>query len=92
MIDKLKTALAQSKKLLITTHKSPDGDAIGSSVAWYHFLKAQGKEALIVLPDEPADFLVPFLKDIDFLIYEKDAAKIDASSASDKISKLTPRI
>ena len=41
MIDKIKTALAQSKKLLITTHKSPDGDAIGSSVACYHFLKAQ---------------------------------------------------
>jgi len=79
MIDKLKTALGHSKKILITTHKSPDGDAIGSSVAWYHFLKAQGKEALIVLPDEPADFLVPFLNDIDFLIYEKDAARIDAS-------------
>ena len=79
MIDKLKTALGHSKKILITTHKSPDGDAIGSSVAWYHFLKAQWKEALIVLPDEPADFLVPFLNDIDFLIYEKDAARIDAS-------------
>ncbi len=48
MIDKLKTALAQSKKILITTHKSPDGDAIGSSVAWFHFLKSQGKEASIL--------------------------------------------
>ena len=81
MIEKLRTALAQSKKLLITTHKSPDGDAIGSSVAWYHFLKAQGKEALIVLPDEPADFLLPFLKNVDFLIYEKDQAKVDTMLA-----------
>ena len=77
MIQKLKTALNQSNKILITTHKSPDGDAIGSSVAWFHFLKAQGKEALIVLPDEPADFLLPFLKNVDFLIYEKDQAKVD---------------
>ena len=77
MIQKLKTALNQSNKFLITTHKSPDGDAIGSSVAWFHFLKAQGKEALIVLPDEPADFLLPFLKNVDFLIYEKDQAKVD---------------
>ena len=60
MIQKLKTALNQSNKILITTHKSPDVDAIGSSVAWFHFLKAQGKEALILLPDEPADFLLPF--------------------------------
>ena len=77
MIQKLKTALNQSNNILITTHKSPDGDAIGSSVAWFHFLKAQGKEALIVLPDEPADFLLPFLKNVDFLIYEKDQAKVD---------------
>jgi phosphoesterase RecJ-like protein len=77
MIQKLKTALNQSNNILITTHKSPDGDAIGSSVAWFHFLKAQGKEVLIVLPDEPADFLLPFLKNVDFLIYEKDQAKVD---------------
>ena len=77
MIQKLKTALNQSNKILITTHKSPDGDAIGSSVAWHHFLKAQGKESLILLPDEPADFLLPFLKNVDFLIYEKDHAKVD---------------
>ena len=81
MIEKLRTALAQSKKLLITTHKSPDGDAIGSSVAWFHFLKAQRKEALIVLPDEPADFLLPFLKNVDFLIYEKYPAKVDTMLA-----------
>ena len=66
MIQKLKTALNQSNKFLITTHKSPHGDAIGSSVACYHFLNAQGKESLIVLPDEPADFLLPFLKNVDF--------------------------
>ena len=77
MIQKLKTALNQSNKILITTHKSPDGDAIGSSVAWHHFLKAQGKESLILLPDEPADFLLSFLKNVDFLIYEKDQAKVD---------------
>ena len=77
MIQKLKTTLNQSNKILITTHKSPDGDAIGSSVAWHHFLKAQGKESLILLPDEPADFLLPFLKNVDFLIYEKDHAKVD---------------
>ena len=77
MIQKLNTALSQSSKILITTHKSPDGDAIGSSVAWYHFLKSQGKETLIVLPDEPADFLRSFLQNVDFMIYEKEEAKVD---------------
>ena len=77
MIQKLNTALSQSSKILITTHKSPDGDAIGSSVAWYHFLKSQGKETLIVLPDEPADFLRSFLQNVDFMIYEKEEVKVD---------------
>ncbi len=81
MIQKLKSALARSNKILITTHKSPDGDAIGSSVALYHFLKAQNKESLILLPDAPPDFLFSFLEDVNYLIYENDASVIDASLA-----------
>lgn len=79
MIQKLKSALTKSKKILITTHKSPDGDAIGSSVALYLFLKSQNKESLILLPDAPPDFLFSFLDDVNYLIYENDAAVIDAS-------------
>ncbi len=38
-------------KILITTHKNPDGDAIGSSLGWYHFLKKLGKEVKIFYRD-----------------------------------------
>jgi bifunctional oligoribonuclease and PAP phosphatase NrnA len=79
MIEKLKIALAQAKKILITTHKSPDGDAIGSSVALYHFLKAQNKESLILLPDNPPAFLFSFLEDVNYLIFENDAAIIEST-------------
>lgn len=47
-------------KILITTHKNPDGDAIGSSLGWYHFLRKMGKEVEIFYRDR-----VPYF--FDFL-------------------------
>ena len=38
-------------KILITTHKNPDGDAVGSSLGWYHFLKKMGKDVEIFYRD-----------------------------------------
>ncbi len=40
-----------SGKILLTTHKNPDGDAIGSSVGWINFLKKLGKNVKVVLRD-----------------------------------------
>jgi phosphoesterase RecJ-like protein len=40
------------RSFFITSHLSPDGDAIGSEIALYFFLKAKGKKAVIV-NDEP---------------------------------------
>jgi len=37
--------------IVITTHMKPDGDAIGSSVAMYRFLKKNGKSPKIVIND-----------------------------------------
>ena len=54
MNDAFITLLNKASNVLITTHKSPDGDAIGSSVAFAHFLKSYGKQCLILLPDLPA--------------------------------------
>jgi phosphoesterase RecJ-like protein len=42
----------KSKKLIITSHRNPDGDAIGSCLAMYHFAKTLGKSAEIILTDK----------------------------------------
>jgi phosphoesterase RecJ-like protein len=70
MIESLKKAILDCRNPIITTHKGPDGDAIGSSVAWYLFLKKQGKSPILVLPDAPPMFLLPFLKDVDFQVFD----------------------
>lgn len=40
-------------RIVVTCHKSPDGDAIGSSLALTLILKALGKNACVVTPDRP---------------------------------------
>lgn len=59
-IQKLRNLLAQSDKIVITCHLTPDGDAIGSSLGLMHTLNAIGKNAVVVTPD-----LVP--KSLQFL-------------------------
>ena len=38
-IKELKNLLSKEKKIIITTHTNPDGDAIGSSLALFIYLK-----------------------------------------------------
>ncbi|MCB0402279.1 MAG: bifunctional oligoribonuclease/PAP phosphatase NrnA [Flavobacteriales bacterium] len=53
----IQQAISSSGKIVITTHKGPDGDAIGSSLAMYHYLKAKGKAVCVIVPDAFPDFL-----------------------------------
>lgn len=56
-IQQLKRLIEDADSFCITAHKSPDGDAVGSSLALAWYLKAIGKQATVVLPDGFADFL-----------------------------------
>lgn len=56
-IQKTRTLLQSSENIVITCHKGPDGDAIGSSLALYLYLKKQGKNATIIVPDDFPFFL-----------------------------------
>tara|TARA_Y100001968_G_scaffold314824_1_gene340670 strand:- start:337 stop:1338 length:1002 start_codon:yes stop_codon:yes gene_type:complete len=54
---KFKDFLKESRKVVITSHRNPDGDAIGSSLAVYHLLKDLGKEVSVITPNDYASFL-----------------------------------
>jgi phosphoesterase RecJ-like protein len=68
----LKNELQGKKKILITTHKSPDGDAVGSSLGLYHFLQSLGHEVYVSLPDPAPAFLhwMPGFEDV--IIYKNN--------------------
>ncbi|MCI5663183.1 MAG: DHH family phosphoesterase [Mediterranea sp.] len=56
----------RAEKMVIVSHISPDGDAIGSSLGLWHFLESQGKTAHVIVPNAFPDFLkwMPGSKDI----------------------------
>lgn len=53
----LKSKLKSAKQVLITTHRSPDGDAIGSSLGLAGFLKKAGLNVAVLVPDAFPSFL-----------------------------------
>ncbi len=56
-IKEIKALLASPKNIVITTHKNPDGDAIGSSLALHHYLVSLGHYSTVITPNEYPDFL-----------------------------------
>lgn len=51
-LKKLNKILIKKNKILITTHKRPDGDAFGSSLALKMYLKKIGKKTDVIYSDE----------------------------------------
>lgn len=54
---KTKKQIDKAQEIVITTHLSPDGDALGSSLALYHYLRDQGKNVRVVVPNAFPYFL-----------------------------------
>lgn len=52
-----KKQIERAQKIVIVTHLSPDGDAMGSSLGLYHFLHSIGKEVKVVVPNAFPYFL-----------------------------------
>lgn len=50
-IEHLRALINGVQRIAITCHKSPDGDALGSSLALCHVLRRLGKQAVVVTPD-----------------------------------------
>ena len=43
----------KSKKIVLTCHVRPDGDALGSTLGLAHLFHTLGKEATVIVPDQP---------------------------------------
>jgi len=53
----LKQLLSSPKKIVIVPHKNPDGDAMGSTLGLYHFLKNNHHDAVVIAPNDYPSFL-----------------------------------
>jgi len=71
----LERLLAKAHRIVLVGHFNPDGDALGSVSAAYHYLKARGKHPRIILPSpypENMAFLEPDDPQDRMLICEND--------------------
>jgi len=73
----LSQLIANSQTILITCHRSPDGDAIGSSLGWAEFLRSKGKEPVVIVPDMYPDFLKWLPNSEKIVRYDKHREKCD---------------
>ena len=77
-LNALKQLVALPKDVVITTHRNPDGDAIGSSLALYHFLRRNGHTVHILVPSEYPDFLAWMDGVDDIVVYDIDPERCQA--------------
>ncbi|PIE50447.1 MAG: DHH family phosphoesterase [Flavobacteriales bacterium] len=72
----IQSQLNPKNKIVIVTHYNPDGDAIGSTLGLQHFLKTQGMESDIVVPNDFPKFLkwMPEAKKITIADYKRKKA------------------
>ena len=49
--------IENAQKIVLVTHLSPDGDAMGSTLGLYHYLQDMGKEVRVVVPNAFPYFL-----------------------------------
>lgn len=74
-ITAIQELLLTPKKVVIIPHRSPDGDAMGSTLGLYHFLKQLNHEPVVIAPNEFPDFLAWLPGSEEVLIYETDKEK-----------------
>ena len=69
-VNQIMEAINRAEKIVITTHRSPDGDALGSSLALYHFLKRKNKTVKVIVPNSFPYFLkwMPGAREVE--VYE----------------------
>ena len=78
--------IQNAQNIVITSHRSPDGDSIGSSLGLYRFIQALGKTAEICHPDPCPSFVDWAKGDAVIIDFEENEAEVTSKmTAADLI-------
>jgi len=78
----LREELVKPKQIVVTTHHKPDGDALGSSLAIYHWLKAKGHTVSVIVPSDFPAFLNWMPGRQDVTVYTENKTDCDVRIAT----------
>ena len=73
----LSQLISKSQNIIVTCHRSPDGDAVGSCLGWAEFLRSEGKDPIVIVPDQYPDFLQWLPNSEKIVRYDKHKDKCD---------------
>lgn len=82
LVRQAKTLVDNAQRIFLCGHISPDGDAVGSTLAFYDYLTSLGKDVMVAYPNSYPDFLVNLPHATDALFYDKDQEQIEQFVAS----------
>ena len=80
-LDNIKEEIEKANSIVLLTHENPDGDAIGSTLAFYLALKQLGKEVDIIIPKFSRTFA--FLPGAEKIMKEGTKTQYDLAIALD---------
>lgn len=81
----LQALLDKRPIITIIPHTSPDGDAIGSTLGLYHFLKNQGHDVQVIAPTDFPDFLKWMPEADRILIYPDQESRAEQRIADSSL-------
>jgi phosphoesterase RecJ-like protein len=74
-IKALKTLLSEKKNIVITIHRGPDGDAMGSALGLYNILLQNGHNISVISPNDYANFLYWLPGNENVIVFTKQEKK-----------------
>jgi phosphoesterase RecJ-like protein len=77
-ISAIKQLLESPKQIVVVPHKNPDGDAIGSTLGLYHYLKLLNHKVTIIAPNDYPDFLKWMPDEDKILKYDSETEKCNS--------------
>jgi len=76
-LQELQQLIDDNQRFLICSHVSPDGDAVGSSLAMKRMLEKLGKDAVWVMEEQPPDMFDSFYDPKELVIFDKKTDTYD---------------
>ena len=76
-VQQAKRLMDEAENIVVVSHKSPDGDALGSALAMYHFLFSIDKNVSVIFPDRFPDFLSWLPNCDEVIFYNENKTKAD---------------
>ncbi|MDE5907021.1 MAG: DHH family phosphoesterase, partial [Alistipes sp.] len=87
-IDRLRELLARpAQRIVIVSHTNPDGDAVGSSLAWAEALRNMGHSVVCIVPNKYPYFLdwMPGIGEIVIFKNDTEGRAVGAVAEADMI-------